>query len=92
MFLTKRERPWEKAEGFEAVPEYTAGQLAKELTRELEGVERKFNLVTDPDMIDSYIYERAALMARLRYLLRVEREGEREYLQLIEKDELKVNV
>lgn len=92
MFLTKRERTWEKTAGFEAIPEYTSTQLARELTKELEGVERQFNLVTDPDMIDSYIYERAALMARLRYLLRVEREGEQEYPRLVETDELKVNV
>ena len=84
MFFIKKERALENTEMAETVPELTAGQLARELTRELEGVERKFNLVTDPDMIDSYIYERAALMARLRYLIRVEREGEAVYPRLVE--------
>jgi len=91
MFFMKREHPIGASESIEPVPEFTVGQLARELTKELEGVERKFNLATDPDMIDSYIYERAALMARLRYLLRVEREGEAEYPHLI-REEAEVSV
>lgn len=83
MFRTKRGRTAETSGEIERIPEYTPGQLARELTRELEGVDRCFNLVTDPDMIDAYIYERAALMARLRYLLRLEREGEMEYPRLV---------
>lgn len=91
MFLLKRERPGENTESMQTMPEYTAGQLARELTRELEDVEQRFNQVTDPDMIDSCIYERAALMARLRYLLRTEREEETLRPALIQR-ETEVNV
>lgn len=49
-------------------------QLSQQLVRELEGVERLFNMTSDPDLIDAYIFERAALMARLRHLLRSQRE------------------
>ena len=84
MFLHKRERTVDDTKDIRAVLEYTPGQLARELTKELEGIEDRFDLATDPDMIDSYIYEHAALTARLRYLLRVEREGEMEYPRLVE--------
>ena len=84
MFLHKRERTVDDTKDIRAVLEYTPGQLARELTKELEGIEDRFDLATFPDMIDSYIYEHAALTARLRYLLRVEREGEMEYPRLVE--------
>ena len=91
MFLRRRAQTLEDTEHMRAVLEYTPGQLARELTRELEGIEDRFDLATDPDMIDSYIYERAALMARLRYLLRVEREGEMAYPRLVEEDAERVS-
>ena len=37
--------------------------------RELEHVYSAFSNVTDPDLIDSYIYEVNAIMKRYRYLL-----------------------
>jgi len=51
----------------------TPQQLSRQLVQELEGVERLFNMTSDPDLIDAYIFERAALMARLRHLLRSQR-------------------
>ena len=52
----------------------TPHQLSQQIVQELEGVERLFNMTSDPDLIDAYIFERAALMARLRHLLRSQRE------------------
>ena len=51
----------------------TPHQLSQQLVQELEGVERLFNMTSDPDLIDAYIFERAALMARLRHLLRAQK-------------------
>ena len=51
----------------------TPHQLSQQIVQELEGVERLFNMTSDPDLIDAFIYERAALMARLRHLLRSQR-------------------
>ena len=50
------------------------GASAEQIVQELEGVERLLNMTSDPDLIDAFIYERAALMARLRHLLRSQRE------------------
>lgn len=52
----------------------TPHQLSQQIAEQLEEVERLFNMTSDPDLIDAYIYERAALMARLRHLLRSQRE------------------
>ncbi len=46
----------------------------REVCAEIDGVERRFAMETDPDLIESCIYELEALRARYRYLLRTARE------------------
>ena len=75
MLFIKHQSP-EKASA-QIVPDpaftLTPHQLSQQLVQELESVERLFNMTSDPDLIDAYIFERAALMARLRYLLHTQR-------------------
>ena len=44
-------------------------------TDELLRVKTCFEMETDPDMIESYIYEREALRARYRYLLKIAKQN-----------------
>ena len=41
---------------------------------ELARVQTCFEMETDPELIESYIYEREALLARYRYLLKTAKE------------------
>ncbi len=54
---------------------------AEELRREMEALEEEmrrtdalFNLAADEDLVDSFIYERNAQVARMNYLLRLAKE------------------
>lgn len=54
---------------------------AEELRREMEALEEEmkrtdalFNLAADEDLVDSFIYERSAQVARMNYLLRLAKE------------------
>ena len=54
------------------------GQLLediREVRRQLEGLQSYFALETDEDLLDAAIYQREALEARHRYLLRLARES-----------------
>jgi len=54
------------------------GQLIedlREVRRQLEGNHALFALETDEDLLDAAIYQREALQARYRYLLRLARES-----------------
>ncbi|HPR40337.1 MAG TPA: DUF2508 family protein [Oscillospiraceae bacterium] len=51
---------------------------AEELRQEMEALEEEmkrtdalFNLAADEDLVDSFIYERSAQVARMNYLLRL---------------------
>ena len=46
----------------------------REVRRQLEGVHAVFALESDEDLLDAAIYQREALQARYRYLLRLARE------------------
>ncbi|MDR2686851.1 MAG: YaaL family protein [Oscillospiraceae bacterium] len=46
----------------------------REVRRQLEGNHALFALETDEDLLDAAIYQREALQARYRYLLRLARE------------------
>jgi len=46
----------------------------REVRRQLEGIQSVFALETDEDLLDAAIYQREALEARHRYLLRLARE------------------
>ena len=72
MWLIKHSDPEPIAEEY-SPDNLTPHQLSQQLARDLEDVERLFNMTSDPDLIDAYIFERAALMARLRYLLNSQR-------------------
>lgn len=72
MWLIKHFNPEPIAEEY-SPDNLTPHQLSQQLARDLEDVERLFNMTSDPDLIDAYIFERAALMARLRYLLNSQR-------------------
>ena len=72
MWLIKHSDPEPIAEEY-SPDNLTPHQLSQQLARDLEDVERLFNMTSDPDLIDAYIFERAALMARLRYLLHSQR-------------------
>ena len=72
MWLIKHSDPEPIAEEY-SPDSLTPHQLSQQLARDLEDVERLFNMTSDPDLIDAYIFERAALMARLRYLLNSQR-------------------
>jgi len=61
-------------------PSPTGGQeqiLAdiREVRRQLEGLQSYFAIETDEDLLDAAIYQREALEARHRYLLRMAREN-----------------
>ena len=73
MLFTKQPVP---AQEQTTIPEedLTPQQLSRQIVQELEGVEQRFNMTSDPDLIDAFIFERAALMARLRHLLRTQKE------------------
>lgn len=47
----------------------------REVKRQLDTVNRNFDMTADEDLVESYIYESNALLARYRYLLRVAREN-----------------
>ena len=47
----------------------------REVRRQLEGNHAIFALETDEDLLDAAIYQREALQARYRYLLRLAREA-----------------
>jgi len=44
-----------------------------EVKKQLEAVESKYNLISDTDLVEAYIYEERALKARYAYLLRLAR-------------------
>ena len=46
----------------------------REVRRQLEGIHAFFALESDEDLLDAAIYQREALQARYRYLLRQARE------------------
>ena len=46
----------------------------REVRRQLEGIHAVFALESDEDLLDAAIYQREALQARYRYLLRMARE------------------
>lgn len=73
MLFVKHQSPELLPEEF-SCQEMTPHQLSQQLARDLEGVERLFNMTSDPDLIDAYIFERAALLARLRHLLHSQRQ------------------
>ncbi|MCL2298638.1 MAG: YaaL family protein [Firmicutes bacterium] len=50
-------------------------QDIREVRRQLEAVQAFFALETDEDLLDAAIYQREALQARYRYLLRLAREN-----------------
>ena len=50
----------------------------KELEQALSQNETLFNLTTDSDLLDSLIFERNAMSARLRYLLKRAKELQKE--------------
>lgn len=47
----------------------------REVKRQLDTVNRNFDMTADEDLVESYIYESNALLARYRYLLRAARES-----------------
>jgi len=47
----------------------------REVRRQLEGIHSYFALETDGDLLEAAIYQRDALEARYRYLLRLARES-----------------
>jgi len=47
----------------------------REVRRQLEGNHAFFAMESDEDLLDAAIYQREALQARYRYLLRLAREG-----------------
>jgi len=47
----------------------------REVRRQLEAAHAYFALETDEDLLDAAIYQREALQARYRYLLRLAREN-----------------
>ena len=47
----------------------------REVRRQMEGNHAFFALESDEDLLDAAIYQREALQARYRYLLRLAREG-----------------
>lgn len=47
----------------------------REVKRQLDTVNRNFDMTADEDLVESYIYESNALLARYRYLLRSARES-----------------
>jgi len=49
-------------------------QDIREVRRQLEAVHACFALETDEDLLDAAIYQREALQARYRYLLRLAKE------------------
>jgi len=49
-------------------------QDIREVRRQLEGIHAFFALESDEDLLDAAIYQREALQARYRYLLRLARE------------------
>ena len=49
-------------------------QDIREVRQQLEGIHAFFALESDEDLLDAAIYQREALQARYRYLLRLARE------------------
>ncbi|MDD2955004.1 MAG: DUF2508 family protein [Oscillospiraceae bacterium] len=61
----------------ETAKDEECGELIRELHRvknRLDTVNRNFDMTADEDLLESYIYELNALLARYRYLLRTARE------------------
>ena len=59
----------------EAVEQYRGLLRDLELLRaQIERVDSNFNMTTDEDLVESYIYESNALAARYRFLLREAKE------------------
>ena len=50
-------------------------QDIREVRRQLEGIHAFFAMESDEDLLDAAIYQREALQARYRYLLRLAREN-----------------
>ncbi len=46
----------------------------REICEQLNAVERRFSMESDPDLIEACIYEMDSLRARYRYLLRTARQ------------------
>ena len=66
------------------------GQLIedlREVRRQLEGNHAFFALEADEDLLDAAIYQREALQARYRYLLRLARESNIEAMAMPVEDE-----
>ena len=51
-------------------------QALRELCERMRSVDSRFEEETDGDLLDAYIYERLALQARYRYLMRQMRSRE----------------
>ena len=51
-------------------------QAVRELCERMRSVDSRFEEETDGDLLDAYIYERLALQARYRYLMRQMRSRE----------------
>ena len=61
----------------QARPQDERGRLIediREVRQQLEGIHAFFALESDEDLLDAAIYQREALQARYRYLLRLARE------------------
>jgi len=67
-----------RTESKETRPPDERGRLIediREVRRQLEGIHAFFALESDEDLLDAAIYQREALQARYRYLLRLARES-----------------
>lgn len=63
--LAKEKQDPAAVEGYRALL-----QDLQTLRQQIEQVDANFNMTTDEDLVESYIYESNALAARYRYLLR----------------------
>ena len=73
-----------KFRGYKQKPEPTGSERAsckqliedmREVRRQLDALQSYFALETNEDLLDAAIYQREALQARYRYLLRLAREN-----------------
>lgn len=55
-------------------PPHPTIEAIRRVCEQMDCVERRFSMETDPDLIESCIYELEALRAQYRYLLRGARE------------------
>lgn len=59
----------------------------REITSSISDVESKFNFVSDPDLVESAIYQHNALIAKYRYLLKIAKENKINFTSSL-KDEM----